>query len=295
LQERHGFKKIKTLLFFEIIISKANNSKLMKVPQTIKQKTVKIWQKWSIAFRIIPLILIIALLKFISHQYQLEVIELNALFTSLIAGTIFLIGFLISGVLSDYKESEKLPSELSAAFKTLYDDAYTIYKSKNSLHALEFIEFQKKMVPSFMDWFYKKEKTVSILEKISQMNNFLIQMDKEGIQPGYIIKMKNEQNNIRKMIMRIETIRETSFIGSAYAILEAMGFLIALCLIIIRIDPFYASLFFTLLVTFLISYMFLLIKDLDNPFDYAENGESGTEISLKPIHDLIFLYDTLEH
>jgi hypothetical protein len=30
-----------------------------------------------------------------------------------------------------------------------------------------------------------------------------------------------------------------------------------------------------------------LIKDLDNPFDYVENGESGTEISLKPIHDLI--------
>ena len=45
--------------------------------------------------------------------------ELNALFTSLVAGTIFLIGFLISGVLSDYKESEKLPSELSASIKTL--------------------------------------------------------------------------------------------------------------------------------------------------------------------------------
>jgi len=32
--------------------------------------------------------------------------------------------------------------------------------------------------------------------------------------------------------------------------------------------------------------MFLLIKDLDNPFDYSLKGESGTEVSLKPIHDL---------
>lgn len=32
--------------------------------------------------------------------------------------------------------------------------------------------------------------------------------------------------------------------------------------------------------------MFFLIKDLDNPFDYTHNGEGGTEISLKPIHDL---------
>ena len=50
--------------------------------------------------------------------------------------------------------------------------------------------------------------------------------------------------------------------------------------------PFYASLFLTLLITFLFSYMFLLIKDLDNPFDYSNKGETGTEISLKPIHDI---------
>jgi hypothetical protein len=86
--------------------------------------------------------------------------------------------------------------------------------------------------------------------------------------------------------MRIDTIRDTDFVGSAYAILEAMGFLVAAGLIVIRIEPFYASLFLTLLITFLISYMFLLIRDLDNPFDYNSNGESGTEISLKPIHDL---------
>ena len=85
--------------------------------------------------------------------------ELNALFSSLVAGTIFLIGFLISGVLSDYKESEKIPSELSASIKTLFDDTYTIYKGKNSDTAYKFIEFQKSFINSLMDWFYKKEKT----------------------------------------------------------------------------------------------------------------------------------------
>ena len=69
--------------------------------------------------------------------------ELNALFTSLVAGIIFLIGFLITGVLSDYKESEKLPSEITASIKTLIDDAYTIYKIKNSVTAHKLIDFQK--------------------------------------------------------------------------------------------------------------------------------------------------------
>ncbi|MFA5322952.1 MAG: hypothetical protein WC373_09790 [Smithella sp.] len=124
-----------------------------------------------------------------------------------------------------------------------------------------------------------------MLDKISAMNDFFVALDKEGIQAAYIVKMKNEQNNIRKMILRIDTVRDTDFIGSAYAIVAAMGFLTAIGLIIMKIEPFYASLFFTLLVTFLIVYMVFLIRDLYNPFDYGVNGESGTEISLKPLRD----------
>ena len=257
----------------------------MKTQEIIIKSTKKIWQKWSIAFRIMPVMILVTILKFLSHKFGLEVMELNALFTSLVAGTIFLIGFLIAGVLSDYKESEKIPSELSASMRTLFDDTYTIYKGKNSDTAHQFIEYQKSFINSLMDWFYKKERTQSILKKISMMNNFFVELDKEGVQANYIIKLKNEQNSMRKMILRIDTIRDTGFVGSAYAIVEAMGFVIALSLTIIKIEPFYASLFFTLLITFLLSYMVLLIKDLDNPFDYSAKGESGTEISLKPIHD----------
>jgi hypothetical protein len=233
-----------------------------------------------------PLMIVIAVLKLISHKFNFEVMELNALFTSLVAGTIFLIGFLISGVLSDYKESEKIPNELTASLKSMSDDAYTIWKSKNSQTAREFIDFQKTFLDSLMKWFYKKERTKTLLEDLRQMNEFFVDLDKEGIIPAYIIKMKNEQNNIRKLILRVDTIRDTEFIGSAYAIVEAMGVLTGLGLIIIKIEPFYASLFLTLLVSFLISYMVFLIIDLDNPFDYSSKGETGTEISLKPLHDL---------
>jgi hypothetical protein len=256
-------------------------------PQKIIVKTAKVfWKKWAMTFKIMPVILLVALLKYIANEFGLEVMELNALFTSLVAGTIFLIGFLISGVLTDYKESEKIPSEVAASIKTLFDDTYTIMKNSNSDSPNQFIQFQKSFISSLMLWFFRKEKTSNILKKISMMNDFFIKFDKEGVPANYIIKLKNEQNSLRKMVLRIDTIRATEFVGSAYTIVQVMGFVIVFGLIIIKIEPFYASLFFTLLVTFLISYMFLLIKDLDNPFDYSASGESGTEISLKPMHDL---------
>jgi hypothetical protein len=177
----------------------------MELKKTAISLTKRSLMKWHIAIKIMPVVILVALLKFISHIIGFEVIELNALFTSLVAGTIFLIGFLISGVLSDYKESEKLPSELSASMKTLFDDTYTIYKSKNSDTALQFIEFQKLLLNSVIDWFYKKERIQVLLKKISSMNDFFVEFDKEGVQPGYIIKLKNEQNTLRKIILRVDT------------------------------------------------------------------------------------------
>ena len=251
----------------------------------IKKEGIRLWQKWSIAVKIIPILALVLILKLLAHKFGYELIALNAIFTSLVGGTIFLLGFLISGVLSDYKESEKLPSELSSSLESLYDEAYTIMNAKNSKAAKEFITYHKNFVASLNDWFYKKEKTQSILKKISKMNDYFVELEKEGVQAGFITRMKTEQNNLRKMILRIHTIRDTDFIASAYAIVEALGVAIAFGMILIKIEPFYEAIFFTLLVTFLISYMFFLIKDLDNPFDYSSHGETGTEVSLKPFHD----------
>ncbi|HEV7780750.1 MAG TPA: hypothetical protein VGO58_05765 [Chitinophagaceae bacterium] len=251
------------------------------------QNRSHLWQKWHIAFQIAPWIIVIGIVKYFVNRYDYDVFELNALFTSLVAGTIFLIGFLISGVLTDYKESEKLPSEMAGTIKNLFDDTYTIFKAKNSATARQFLDYQRTLLDSISDWFYKKEKTAVILNKISGMNGFFAELDKEGIQPNYLIKMKNEQNGMRKILLRVDTIRDTNFVGSAYAIVEAMAVLITFGLIMIRIEPFYASLFITVLVNFLIFYMILLIKDLDNPFDYSGKGERDTEISLKPVHDLV--------
>lgn len=257
----------------------------MNPKETLRKSAHNIWQKWAIVYKVIPFMVIVAILKFLANKFGLELMELNALFTSLVAGTIFIIGFLVSGVLSDYKEAEKIPGELTASLKTMFDDTYTILKGKNSQTAQRFLEFQNSFVGSLIDWFYKKERTNNILNKLTEINDFLVELENEGIQANYIIKLKNEQNSIRRIILRIDTIRDTQFVGSAYAILEAMAVLIAIGLIIIDIEPFYASLFFSLLVTFLIVYMFYLISDLDNPFDYSIKGENGTEISLKLIHD----------
>jgi hypothetical protein len=242
-------------------------------------------KKWHLAIKIIPILVSIFILKLIFHKVGFEIVTLNALFSSLIAATTFLIGFLITGVISDYKESEKLPGEMAASLETIYDEAYILDKNKGCKVTKDFIAYYKDFLKSINDWFYRKERTKNMIEKLHNMDNYFAEFE-SIMQPNFMTRMKNEQSNLRRMIIRIDNIRDLSFIQSAYAIVESLAFFVIVGLLILKLEPFYESVFFTILVSFLMVYMILLIKDLDNPFDYSEHGEKGTEVSLKPIHDL---------
>lgn len=249
------------------------------------EDTIPKMKKWHLVVKIIPMLIVIFVLKMLVHKYGFEVVSLNALFTSLIAATTFLIGFLISGVISDYKESEKLPGDMAASLEIIYDEVYILNKNKGNKITKEFMVYYKDFLNSINEWFYRKERTKNIIEKLHLMNNYFSEFE-SMMQANFLSRMKNEQGNLRKMVIRIDSIRDLSFIQSAYAIVETLAFFVVAGLLVLKVEPFYESVFFTMIVSFLVIYMILLIKDLDNPFDYSEHGEKGTEVSIKPIHDL---------
>ncbi|MFH0875824.1 MAG: hypothetical protein V1859_07840 [archaeon] len=181
-----------------------------------------IFKKWHILFKITPLLLILFAVKIVFHIFNLEIISLNALFTSLIAATTFLIGFLITGVISDYKESERIPGDLASGLEAIYDDAYILNKKNNSNSSKRFLNFHVEFIGSIIGWFYKKERTSVIMDKVSRLNDFFAEIEKT--KNCSTARMRQEQNNIRKIIIRVHTIRETCFVQSAYAIAEALAF-----------------------------------------------------------------------
>jgi hypothetical protein len=243
-------------------------------------------KNWSLLIKIIPILFVIFVLKLVFHYFGFEIVDLNALFTSIIAATTFLIGFLIAGVITDYKESEKIPGDMAASLETIFDEAYILDKNKSSKATKDFMVFYNDFLNSVIEWFYRKQRTRAIIGKLHQMNNYFAEFE-GNMQAGFLSRMKNEQSNLRKMVIRVDNIRDMSFIQSGYIIVEILAFLVVAGLLLMKMTPFYESMFSTMTVSFLLIYMIDLIKDLDNPFDYSAVGESGTEVSLKPLHDLI--------
>ena len=70
-------------------------------------------------------VIIVAVLiaaKLAVHRLGLEFLTLDLLFSSIVAGTIFIIGFLLTSTLPDYKEAERLPAEIRVAMEGIHDD-----------------------------------------------------------------------------------------------------------------------------------------------------------------------------
>jgi hypothetical protein len=240
--------------------------------------------KWSTAVRVLPFAAAAVGLKYAMHMLGWEVISLSPLFSGLLAATFFLLGFLISGVLTDYKESEKLPGEIAVSLEAIADEADYLYRSRRLAHAKEIGARLIALADAIRDWFYGRVKTPDLLDRLTALNDDFVALGPDA-PPNFLVRMKQEQSALRRILIRIQIVRETSFVSSGYAIAEISASLLILGFLLARIDPFYESLFFVGLITFLFIYMITLIRDLDDPFEYEGDGGGPDEVSLKPIED----------
>lgn len=243
----------------------------------------RLFHRWKLAFKTLPLVASVALAKVILDQLGWGTISLNPLYSGLVAGNVFLLGFLLAGTLADYKESEKLPGDLAASAETIADECLILCQDKKAEPARQCLEHIQLLACSLQAWLRNGESTLGVLDRIQGLNAFFLEFE-PLTQPNFIVRLKQEQNLLRRMVIRIKTIRDTSFVGAGYLIAEVTSVLVVVALVLANFAPFGAELFLLCTITFLLSYMVFLIKDLDDPFEYDADGKVGAaEVSLQPL------------
>jgi predicted membrane chloride channel (bestrophin family) len=249
-----------------------------------------LFRKNILLLKAVPIVLVLILLKLFLHYQDYELLTLNPIFSGIIGANVFLMGFLLSGVFADYKESEKLPAELSSCLYNISDDILTMrcqipWENKKEFHR-DLLIWAKHL----HSWFYKDIKTRELLNGLDNLNRMVIELERNGAIPTQLARIRTEQGNLRKYIIRIHTIRETDFIPSGYLIACSSSCLLIIGMLLSKIEPFYESLFFVGVICYLLIFLLFLIRDLDNPFGHYEIN-SSEDVSLYP---LVGTIDALE-
>ncbi|MDD5263474.1 MAG: hypothetical protein PHU43_01390 [Candidatus Bipolaricaulis sp.] len=225
---------------------------------------------------------VVVALKAGAHALGWEVLSQNALLSGLVAADVFLMGFLLGGVIADFKESERLPGEVATSLEVMHDEATSMARRGGDASLADEV---RDLASLLKDWFYKRRRTSELMSMLAGLSPRLVALESPS-QASSIARIKQEQHALRRAIVRIHTIRETSFISSGYLIAELTTVLLSLALVLSNTGPIFESLFLVGVIVFLLAFLLFLIGDLDNPFGYYER-RSSEEVSLKPLEDAI--------
>ena len=175
--------------------------------------------------------------------------------------------------MTDFKESEKIPEDPAASIKSLHKD-FELLEFTAKKEAGIALEHLNSLIGVIIHQFeanqWKQKELGAEIEKIDQE---IAVMAAQNVPPPYIIKLRNELTHIEKISNRIDTIEETDFLPSAYMLSQtAVFFFVFLILLFSTVDPYLIGMAIIFTVTFLITGILLLIKDMDNPFETGGKG-----------------------
>ena len=236
--------------------------------------------KWGLIFKAFGITLLLLVVRLIFDYLDLDVLSVTTLITAFIGGAIFTIAIIFAGTLTDYKESEKIPSEIATSIRTFYSDLDLVRVSDKTLvHRMQenTASLMRCINTNFRNNVWSME---NMDNAIGPVNADIAKLVDLGVAPNYVIKLKTEMTNIDRISHRVKTIAETSFIPAAYAISELAAAGVIILLFFVKLDPFYEGLvLFTVLCMLLIA-LLLLISDMDNPFEVGKKTYADIDLFL---------------
>jgi hypothetical protein len=201
---------------------------------------------------------------------------MSPLFSSLVAATVFLLGFLLNGVLSDYKESEKLPGELSTALYLLAKEIKAIPVHTPGAQIQEELQAIYYLCGSILRWIKGEISTEQVMAHYSLTHDHSVKASawlKDSTLKG---RLMIEMGTILRGLNRIEVIRETDFAAIVYLLAYAAAGILCTGLTLIKNDSssFYNNSFFLFSLAWILIFILHLINDLDNPFGFSDKSSA---------------------
>ena len=216
------------------------------------------------------------------HALGLERISVNQLFSAMVASTVFLLGFLLNGVLTDFKESEKIPGELATSLQSLKLEIQAIQVYHPEARVAAALEAVAGLGHYLIDWFMERITTEQILLSYERAHGEVVNaaVQFKGDASTLRGRLMQDMAVILQKINRVQTIRDTTFVPLVYWMADIAVVLLFGGLVMARSENILESVFFLGVISFILILLLRLIDDIDNPFGLSDL-DSAEDVSIE--------------
>jgi len=238
--------------------------------------------------------------KSAAHILGWEFISINPLFSALVASTVFLLGFLLNGVLADYKESEKLPGEIASCLMVIASETRAVPIHNPKANVRESLFAISDLSQAVLNWIKSDSSTQELLRVYDHAHVQVVQSSRWLDASSLKGRLMAELSFLLRSIHRIDVIRETDFVPMVYWLANLATVILCAGLIFSNGYEQEDSAFFLFVISFLLVFVLHLISDIDNPFGFSDL-KSAEDVDLEVleythlrIQELISRYTALE-
>lgn len=231
--------------------------------------TSSTWRRLRLSLSVVAIVLALSIAKAVIHWLGIEFLSLNPLFTSAIGGAIFIIGFLLSSILADYKEAERLPSEIRVALEAIHDDVtehavsqerYDLTRLRTLL--LDIVRSMRKGLSIERD----HEDLRSTLRHVDKLSGIFGDLERGGMQPNFVTRLRGAQDALRRSLFRIYHIQSTQFVPSIHILVYSLVASVIFLLLFLKTEGSPESALMFGFVSYMFIYALHLISMLEKPF-----------------------------
>ena len=207
---------------------------------------------------------------------DLEFIEPISIYTALLSSVIFIYWFMIAPAIWEYKESERIKGELKTTIENIILDMEYIVQLKSELNPKAFKEAIYNVLIYVFHRVADDIRWKSINSLLKETTSFLVEAEKNGIPANHIIKVRQEISNLRRTTWRLLQIKDTDSLPVViHNLKNFITIFIITTLLFLNIgNENIESIFGEIkegivifILTFVYSYLSLIISSLENPFD----------------------------
>lgn len=251
-----------------------------------KTKTLQILlNRFRLAVLALPAVIAVLVLRYVLQ----EVFEVGEVATfgeigSVITGVTLILGFMLGGVLTDYKESEKLPATVAVALSGFSSTAHAGLLVKD-LDVAMIDERIAKVANTIGGWFVGTHSEDQMWNALSDFPILIVDLEKAGMASHYVGRLMVLNGEINAILNRVAVVRNTSFVQSGYVLMSILVLVLQGSLAIVSFPSSIMSWIAPSVLSLAYAYLWLLVRDLDNPFGHSDNDGkgSGADVDITPL------------
>ncbi len=243
--------------------------------------------KWYIISTVGLCAIVLVVGKFFINEFGFDLISLNPLIGSIISSSIFITGFLLAGVFSDYKEVEKIPAEIRSSLESIISEGKALKRKDADFDNNQIKIIVQKLIKEFEQGLsdtVNHSHLTCALEVVSELDIVFDDMEKRGVPPNYMTRIKSEQSQLKKMLLRVYHIQKTKFMPSVSVLVESTVSIVILLLLFLDTE-LYVGMIEVGIFSYLLLYIMQLIHVLEKPFRKGKDDTSD-DVSIFLLREL---------